>query len=509
MMRRLIPDLARNLFAGMRLALLLPVSRWQLRPDLLQLTLLLLLSLALNLGYDLYLAWPEAEFNITGLYYQAMLYLLFFASVALMASAGRDLAAALPFAVLVLAVAPTTFIAYAGIVLGVERFLPVVPPAFYTWLTPVYLAWYLFIVLRAIRLVLEPRSVAGAGLLIMFGVCNILPWYFLPPAPLWVGNGIATQEENRLPDVEQLFFQQDELLAQGVKGLMEQRPGIVDVYFIGVAGDAAEDVFINEVQRAARIFSRDFEATGRTVLLVNNRSTFERLPLASRDNLNTALLGVARKMDPQEDLLVLFLTSHGEEEQGLIMDLDGFRLAGITPRGLRAALDGAGIRYRAVIVSACFSGAFVEELRNAETLVMTSARRDRSSFGCGHDGPYTYFGAAFFGAELPKDLSLVGAFERARDSLGAREAEEGLPPSEPQLWVGSEIAPLLEQLSARMRARTQPPPAPTALQKAADISLLSPVQPAVAQCAARADSGCGPIRHRGLVSAPGDMAAQE
>ena len=485
-MRRLITDFARNLFAGLRLALLLPVSRWQFRPDLLQLTLLFLLSVALNLGYDLYLVWPDAQFSPTGLYYQSMLYLLFFASLILIAASGRDLAAALPLGVLVLAVAPTTFGVYTGVVHAVERFVPVVPPEFYTWLTPVYLIWYLIIVLRAIRLVLEPRAVMGAVLLVSFGAFNILPWYLLPPEPLWARTYPGTDEQPRSLDVERLFFQQDELLGQGTRGLLDHRPGVVDVYFIGVAGDAGEDVFMNEVQRAAKIFSRDFDATGRTLLLVNNHSTFEQLPLASKDNLQAALQGGARKMDPEEDILLLFLTSHGEEGQGLTLDLDDFRLAGITPRGLRAALDGSGIRYRVVIVSACFSGEFLDELRNSDSLVMTSARRDRSSFGCGHDGPYTYFGAAFFGTELPKDLSFVSAFERARDSLSAREEEEELTPSEPQLWVGSEIAPLLEQLTARLRARGQPPPAP--VENAAEISLLP--GPGPARCRWQADSGC-------------------
>ncbi len=483
---RLITDFGRNLFAGMQLALLLPVSRWQFRPDLAQLTILLFVSLALNLGYDLYQVWPEQVFNIIGLYYQSMLYLLFFASVILLAVAGRDSSAALALAVLVLAVAPTTFIVYNVIVFAVERFVPSLPPGFYTWLTPAYLAWYLFIVLRAIRLVLEPRAPMAAALLVTYGLFNILPWYLLPSEPLWTPDYSAGQEENPPPDVERLFFQQDELLAWSAKGLQEQRPGVVDVYFVGVAGAAGEDVFMNEVQRAAQIFGRDFEAIGRTLLLVNNPSTFEQLPLASRDNLRVALESVAHKMDLEEDLLVLFMTSHGEEKQGLVLDLNGFQLAQITPRDLRAALDGAGIRYRAVIVSACFSGEFMEELRNSDTLVMTSARSDRTSFGCGHDGPFTYFGEAFFGTELPKDLSMVAAFERARDSLHAREVEEELTLSEPQIWVGSEIAPLLEQLTARLRARNLPPPIPVV--KSTEVSMLPARNPA--RCGAPPVSGC-------------------
>lgn len=481
--------LLRNLYAGLRLGLLLPVGSSDFRPGLAQVFALGLISLGLNLVYDLYLAWPGAVFSIAGLYYQSLLYLLFFASVIIMAAASGMAVAALPLAVMVLAVAPTTFAVYSGAVFAIGSLPAAAPDWVYRWLTPVYLGWYLFIVLRAIRIVLAPAPARGAGLLMVFGLCNILPWYYLPPEPLWNLRGTDTTATLPPPDVEQLFFQQDELMAQGIKGLMDQRPGVVDVYFVGVAGDAAEDVFMNELQQAAHVFARDFDAAGRALLLVNNRQTFGRLPLASRDNLGNALAAVGRRMDPDEDLLVLFMTSHGEEDQGLVLDLDGFRLADITPRGLRAAFDGAGIRYRAVIVSACFSGAFVEEFRDAESLVMTSARRDRSSFGCGHDGVFTYFGSAFLGTELPRDRSLVAAFERARKSLDAREAEEGLPASEPQLWVGSGMEQLLERLAARLRAGPGPlePPQP-------------PREAVSGAPAPAAGSGSGP-------SVPGDAGA--
>lgn len=496
-LRATATDVLHNLYAGLRLGLLLPVGVDRFRPGLAQILILGVISLGLNLVYDLYLAWPGAEFSIAGLYYQSLLYLLFFASIIFMAAVAGAAVAALPLAVMILAVAPTTFAVYTGIVFGIG-YVPHAPDWVYRWLTPVYLGWYLFIVLRAIRLTLAPAPPRAAALLMVFGLGNILPWYYLPPEPLWTLRGADTAGAEPPPDVEQLFFQQDELMAQGIKGLMEQRPGVVDVYFVGVAGDAAEDVFMNELQQAAHVFARDFDAAGRTLLLVNNRETFARLPLANRDNLNSALAAVGRRMDPAEDLLVLFMTSHGEEERGLVLDLDRFRLADITPRGLRAALDGAGIRYRAVIVSACFSGAFVEEFRDADSLVMTSARRDRSSFGCGHDGVFTYFGSAFLGTELPRDRSLVAAFERARESLGAREAQEGLPASEPQLWIGSGMEQLLERLGARLRAASPPVEPPQPPREAVSGRAPTP-----------AGSGGWPVARDGAGTATLQVAAQQ
>ena len=56
----------------------------------------------------------------------------------------------------------------------------------------------------------------------------------------------------------------------------------------------------------------------------------------------------------------------------------------------------ANIRNRVVIVSACFSGAFIAPLANDNTIVMTAAAPDRSSFGCQPQNNWTFFGDAYF-----------------------------------------------------------------------------------------------------------------
>jgi len=106
-----------------------------------------------------------------------------------------------------------------------------------------------------------------------------------------------------------------------------------------------------------------------------------------------------------------------------------------------------------VIVSACYSGGFVEALRGSRTLAISAARADRNSFGCGHDGDYTYFGRAFLGEELPGAASIEAAFEGARARIGAREQSEGLTPSEPQISVGEEIRARLDALATELSWR--------------------------------------------------------
>jgi hypothetical protein len=82
---------------------------------------------------------------------------------------------------------------------------------------------------------------------------------------------------------------------------------------------------------------------------------------------------------------------------------------------------------------------------------MTAAAVNRVSFGCGHDGTFTYFGQALIGEALEHETSFLHAFEAAVRSIEARETEEGLKPSRPQLFMGGAIGPALERIERHLR----------------------------------------------------------
>src|SRR3546814_18130384 len=105
-------------------------------------------------------------------------------------------------------------------------------------------------------------------------------------------------------------------------------------------------------------------------------------------------------MDRDEDLLRLYLTMHGTEDHELAVTFPPLLEEWITPPQLRAALDDAGISNRVVVISACFSGGFIPDLRAASTLVPTAPRTDRASFGCARASGATWFGRAGLGGGL-------------------------------------------------------------------------------------------------------------
>ena len=112
----------------------------------------------------------------------------------------------------------------------------------------------------------------------------------------------------------------------------------------------------------------------------------------------------------------------------------------ITPPLMERAIElTCGERPVAVILSACFSGSFVSALKGPDRFILTAARKDRASFGCGESDRYPYFDACVIEA-LHTAPDLVAVADRARACVAAREDDENLRPrSEPQLFVGPDF----------------------------------------------------------------------
>ncbi|WP_255996930.1 C13 family peptidase, partial [Klebsiella pneumoniae] len=86
---------------------------------------------------------------------------------------------------------------------------------------------------------------------------------------------------------------------------------------------------------------------------------------------------------------------------------------------------------------------FIPELQGPNRMIMTAARRDRSSFGCSQDATYPYFDGCVL-ESLPNASDFINLAEMTRTCVSRRETAEGLrPASEPQVFVGGDVRPLL------------------------------------------------------------------
>lgn len=241
---------------------------------------------------------------------------------------------------------------------------------------------------------------------------------------------------------EAAFYAQPLLLEQMLSQLAPERANVRDWYFLGVAGHGEQDVFRSEIELTKEMLDNQLGMRGRSAELINNTATMQVLPIASNTSLARALMALGNRMDTNQDVLLLSITSHGERN---FLDLSNppLTLEPLEARALRTMLDKSGIKWRVIVISACYSGSFIDELQSPTTLVITAAAADKTSFGCTNDAIYTYFGQAFFGESLPKLKHFQPAFNAAKQSIAKRERLMGFDASEPQWWIGSEMQKML------------------------------------------------------------------
>lgn len=330
----------------------------------------------------------------------------------------------------------------------------------FNWLPGAWLA--LALAVHSVRMT-DARPSRWPAVALVVALALALPlWSILHSTPLWnepfdADANSPAQGARFGAGGEDAFYRQGELLPQQMQSLRRGRPGVIDVFFVGMAGYGSQDVFMREVDATARLFRERFGAEGRTVRLVNNNKTLLDTPIASRTSLKRSLSTIAGLMDKDEDVLVLFLTSHGTEDHRFSLDLWPLRFHTLDPATVREALDQAGIRNRIVIVSACYSGGFLKALEGPDTLVITASAPDKNSFGCTNEAEWTYFGKAYFDEALRATRSFAKAFENAVPVIAKREAAAGFDGSAPQISVGSNIAPTLALLERQLEGKVDGP----------------------------------------------------
>jgi len=265
-----------------------------------------------------------------------------------------------------------------------------------------------------------------------------------------VGNSDSDRQEEQSHAAglatEEAFYAQPEILRRQLAALKPGRAERQDLYFVGVAGSAAEDVFRRELSVIRELFEQRFGTAGRSITLVNSPRTALREPIATVTSLQRTLARVGEVMKRDEDMLFLYLTSHGSQNHRLALEFSPLHLRDLDASMLKRMLDASGIRWRVVVVSACYSGGFIQPLQDEQTLLITAADPDHTSFGCGAESDFTYFGKAYFDEALRATYSFTSAFETARRSIEAREQAEGRERSNPQIFVGGRIAQKLQQM---------------------------------------------------------------
>jgi hypothetical protein len=317
----------------------------------------------------------------------------------------------------------------------------------------IFIGWALATALRGQWILTgwrAPRSIAAAGVLVL--MLALLVWAY-PRTELWEPLR-AAPDPAQAPSVvrEDLFHLQGALLDLQLSQLERERPGVEDMYFIGVAPYGAQDTFARELRVVKGLMDERFDTMGRSLALVNHPATLAELPIATASNLRAAIAHIAAGINIEEDVLFLFLTTHGSQAPELAFDLPPLRLQQLTPTSLARMFNDAGIKWKVVVISACYSGGFVEPLRDDNTLVITAADATHQSFGCELDSDFTWFSKAYFDEALRGTRSFTDAFELARRAVVERERREGREPSNPQMILGRAMRDKLASMQKRLEA---------------------------------------------------------
>jgi Peptidase C13 family len=413
-----------------------------------QVAALLAINLAIWSLLDFVHAPAHAPLALDGLFGWACYLLLALSACALIARAQSRATDTRALLVPALAVAP-----FVLVVFSLASDLPFITrwPVLFTLLALAYLVCLVVRVLGAAYGPVQWRPALTAIVLVIaapsiVGVLDL-------DTRLWVPEEQAsTDEADDADQAEALFYDQPARIAAAVARVAPAQHGKPGVYFVGFAGDGSQGVFRRETQFAHEAFGARFGSLERSVLLINDIEDRDSYPLASVSGLEQTLKVLAARMDAEEDVLVLFLSSHGSED-GLEVENGSLPLAQLAPEDVREALDASGIRWRVVVVSACHSGVFVDALKSDTTAIITASDTVHDSFGCEDDRELTWFGEALLKDSLPGSSSLEDAFHKAAGLIAHREDVEHQTHSNPQLYVGELMQKKLAELPPARPAR--------------------------------------------------------
>ena len=210
--------------------------------------------------------------------------------------------------------------------------------------------------------------------------------------------------------------------------------GMVPYKAVLIAGDGSLPVFDNAMDGVAADLRRAGAAAD--IVRLSGTGAGRALPAT----LGNVVEAIAAMRPAAGQGCLVFATSHGVHGGGFYLSAEEEVL---TPAMLDRALQaGCGSAPTVVVVSSCFSGSFAQApMARANRVILTAARVDRTSFGCGAGETYTVYDRCLLG-RLDRRGTWPVAYDAIRRCVSAEERREGVMPSLPQAWFGGAVAGL-------------------------------------------------------------------
>ena len=246
------------------------------------------------------------------------------------------------------------------------------------------------------------------------------------------------------------LYKESHELQLALDSLQASDPQKIELYSLVVAGYGTEEVFHRESKFIENLFNVQYGNRTTSIYLVNSQRSLAEHPLATRTSISAAIARIAERMDKEQDIFFLYVTSHGSKDKKISLDHNGLALNDIDAKWLGDLLKATGIKHRVVVLSACYSGGFIDDLKDRYSLIITAAAADKTSFGCADDSLFTYFGKAYFKESLKPGVNFEQAFFSAKKLIVKWEKEQKITRSNPQIYSNTQV---VEQLK---RWQTEP-----------------------------------------------------
>ena len=449
-LRNALGNLGRNLLSGLRLALFLRVGRSSFRISAAQLVLIVLVSAAIDIDTDWVRAAPDSRFSFVGLHGELFALGLLALSSAVIATLRRERDIYLALPVVLLASFPAIQVVHA--LPDIPRLGVAMSDVARHVFDDAIFAWMLVVAIRAVYVCTQSQGARRRIFAVGGGVLVVAPLWFAPLIgpldPWWVEYDSVTAERDAMsPASEPVLAAQDFIMDRALDELEDERPAVTDLYFVGFAPDARRPGFVADVDAAQRVMDERWHTKGRSVVLVNSPLTVAERPFATITHLRQVLLEIGDLIDTDDDIVMVYLVGSSGSDHTLAAVNPPLELVGLSPQGLKELLDAAGIRWRIIVVSTCYAGAWVDALQDDETAVIASSSANTRASDCTGGIGTSSFGEAFFNDGMRRGDDLALAFDAARKRLARVHAPE------PVMSIGPAIADHLKRLRDNGRAR--------------------------------------------------------
>lgn len=240
------------------------------------------------------------------------------------------------------------------------------------------------------------------------------------------------------------LYEESAKLQLALDSLQVSDPQKIELYSLVVAGYGTEEVFRRESKFIENLFDSQYGNSATAMYLANSQRSLNEHPLATLTSIRKAILRIAEQMDKEHDIFFLYITSHGSKDKKISLSHNGLELEDIEAQWLGNLLKATGIKHRVVVLSACFSGGFIDDLKDPYSLIMTAAAAEKTSFGCADDSLFTYFGRAYFKESLKPGVDFRQAFFKAKKLVAKWEKEKNITRSDPQIHPNEQVVKQLK-----------------------------------------------------------------